>query len=156
MWCFVAVVTTYVFGSLLTARGELRDLNRMAAVGAVANIGLNLVLIPRWQAEGAAWASLLTQMGMAVVQLLLCRRAFRLPGLAPVLLRAAAYAAGGFAVLLLMRHAGAGIGWAALAFALFMPLWAFATGTLRMGHLRQWPSAEDEPHPEVPAGDGVL
>ncbi|HRH37920.1 MAG TPA: hypothetical protein PK760_06215, partial [Flavobacteriales bacterium] len=34
-WSFVAVCTTYVFGTLLTAAGNLRALNRMAAGGAV-------------------------------------------------------------------------------------------------------------------------
>ena len=69
--CFVAVCTTYVFGTLLTAGGKLKQLNWMAAGGAILNIGLNLILIPRWQAEGAAWASLVTQVATAVVQLVL-------------------------------------------------------------------------------------
>src|SRR5690606_29176433 len=47
--CFVAVCTTYVFGTLLTAGGKLKQLNWMAAGGAILNIGLNLILIPRWQ-----------------------------------------------------------------------------------------------------------
>ncbi len=72
--CFVAVCTTYVFGTLLTAGGNLKQLNWMAAGGAVLNIGLNLLLIPRWQAEGAAWASLVTQVLTALVQLLLAAK----------------------------------------------------------------------------------
>ena len=93
MWCFVGVATTYIFETLLTAGGDLRRLNWMAAGGAVLNIGLNLLLIPRWQAEGAAWASLVTQGGTALVQVLLAERSFRLGGQAPVMARAAAYAA---------------------------------------------------------------
>ena len=69
--CFMAVCTTYVFGTLLTAHGDLRALNMMAAAGMVVNIGLNVVLIPRYQAFGAAWASLITQVGTAVVQVVL-------------------------------------------------------------------------------------
>ena len=75
--CFVAVCTTYVFGTLLTAGGNLRQLNWMAAGGALLNIGLNLVLIPRAQAEGAAWASLVTQVLTAVVQLVLAAMLFK-------------------------------------------------------------------------------
>jgi len=74
--CFVAVCTTYVFGTLLTAGGNLRLLNWMAAGGALLNIGLNLVLIPRMQAEGAAWASLVTQVLTALVQIGLARKVF--------------------------------------------------------------------------------
>ena len=78
MWAFVAVSITYVFGTLLTAGGDLRRLNRLAAAGAALNIGLNLLLIPRWQAEGAAWASLATQWITALAQAVLAVRAFRL------------------------------------------------------------------------------
>ncbi len=68
IWSFVAVCITYVFGTLLTASGDLRTLNRMAAGAMVLNIGLNLVLIPRYQALGAAWAGLITQALMAIGQ----------------------------------------------------------------------------------------
>lgn len=78
MWAFVAVSITYVFGTLLTAGGDLRRLNRLAAAGAALNIGLNLLLIPRWQAEGAAWASLVTQWITALAQAWLAVRTFRL------------------------------------------------------------------------------
>lgn len=78
IWCFVAVSTTYVFGTLLTAAGDLKALNWMAAAGMLLNIGLNLALIPRWQALGAAWASLITQGLMALAQVLIARRRFGL------------------------------------------------------------------------------
>jgi O-antigen/teichoic acid export membrane protein len=88
MWCFVAVCTTYIFGTLLTAGGDLRVLNVVAGGGALLNIGLNLLLIPRWQAEGAAWASLVTQVLAAAIQLVLAVRVFRLTMPWAVLLRA--------------------------------------------------------------------
>lgn len=99
IWCFVAVATTYIFGTLLTASGDLTLLNRLAAGGALLNIGLNLWLIPRYQAVGAAWASLITQVGMAMVQLALAagRHAMKLP-LMP-LLRTLVYLAGAFGIV---------------------------------------------------------
>lgn len=92
--CFVAVCSTYVFGTLLTAGGRLRQLNWMAAGGAVLNIGLNLVLIPRLQAEGAAWASLVTQVLTAAVQLVLTRRLYGIGLPLALWMRALLYAAG--------------------------------------------------------------
>jgi len=65
----LAFGTTYIFGTLLTANGQLRILNRIALVGFVANIGLNALLIPRQGALGAAWATLLTQSVTALLQL---------------------------------------------------------------------------------------
>ncbi len=77
IWSFVAVCTTYVFGTLLTASGDLITLNRMAAVGMALNIGLNWLLIPRSAALGAAWAGVITQGATAIVQVVLASRRFR-------------------------------------------------------------------------------
>lgn len=90
--CFVAVCSTYVFGTLLTACGRLKHLNWMAAMGAVLNIGLNLVLIPRMQAEGAAWASLVTQVLTAVAQIVLAGRLYGATLPVGLWLRAVVYA----------------------------------------------------------------
>jgi O-antigen/teichoic acid export membrane protein len=51
----------YIFGTLLTANGNLLFLNLTSLIGLVANILLNIYLIPVYQAEGAAWATLITQ-----------------------------------------------------------------------------------------------
>lgn len=90
--CFVGVCVTYVFGTLLTASGDLRTLNWMAAGGALMNVALNMVLIPRMQAEGAAWASLVTQMVTAGMQVLLAARHHALRGVGTILVRAGAHA----------------------------------------------------------------
>ena len=90
--CFVAVCSTYVFGTLLTAGGRLRQLNWMAAGGALLNVGINLVLIPRIQAEGAAWASLVTQVLTALAQIVLAARLYQATIPFGLWARAAAYA----------------------------------------------------------------
>ena len=46
MFCFVCISSTYVFGTLLTANGDLRVLNLLAGSAVVVNIGLNLLFIP--------------------------------------------------------------------------------------------------------------
>jgi O-antigen/teichoic acid export membrane protein len=89
--CFVGVCVTYVFGTLLTASGDLRLLNWMAAGGVLLNVALNLLLIPRYQAEGAAWASLITQMATALVQVLLAARANPLHGHVGMFIRGGAH-----------------------------------------------------------------
>lgn len=77
MWCFISISTTYVFGTLLTANGNLKQLNLAAAFGMVLNIGLNFALIPGYGALGSAWASLITQAIMAILQVLLASYYFR-------------------------------------------------------------------------------
>lgn len=78
----IPIGITYIFGTLLTAGGHLRQLNLFAAASLVLNIVVNLLLIPRFGAVGSACASLTAQSFMAVAQLLLAVRIFRLPSAA--------------------------------------------------------------------------
>ena len=66
---FVAISMTYIYGTLLTANGSLRQLNIVAFCGMVFNIALNFVLIPRYGALGAAVVSLATQSLTAFAQI---------------------------------------------------------------------------------------
>jgi O-antigen/teichoic acid export membrane protein len=68
----LAFGTTFVFGTLLTAKGDLNLLNKVAFIGFVLNIVLNLILIPRYGAIGAAFATVVTQSSAALVQMFLC------------------------------------------------------------------------------------
>lgn len=67
----IAFGATYVFGTLLTARGDIRSLNVVALTGFGLNIILNFILIPKYGAIGAAWATVTTQFATAIVQLVL-------------------------------------------------------------------------------------
>ena len=75
----IPIAITYIFGTLLTAGGHLRQLNIFAASTLVLNFVVNLILIPRFGAAGSAWASLTAQTFMALAQLLLAIRLFHLP-----------------------------------------------------------------------------
>ena len=66
---FIGITCTYIFGTLLTANGSLKQLNIMAFCGMVLNIVLNLLLIPRFMAYGSAYASLSTQLVTGFTQL---------------------------------------------------------------------------------------
>jgi O-antigen/teichoic acid export membrane protein len=75
---FIPVSITYIFGTLLTANGSLKQLNYMAIGGLVLNVSLNLILIPKMKAEGAAIATLITQGVTALIQLVLVYYIFKL------------------------------------------------------------------------------
>ncbi len=79
MSCFVAISTTYVFGSLLTANGNLRELNMMAFCGMIINITLNFLFIKFFYMEalGTAISSFSTQMLTAIAQVLIVQSKFR-------------------------------------------------------------------------------
>ncbi len=78
MVCFVFVSISYIFGTLLTANGSLYILNIIALVGVVVNVVLNVVLIPRHFALGAAVASLITQALVSLLQLGVAIKIFKL------------------------------------------------------------------------------
>jgi O-antigen/teichoic acid export membrane protein len=75
---FIGIATTYVFGTLLTANGSMKQLNWMAFAGMIINVSLNLFLIPRYQAFGSAYASLFTQIITACAQVILATMIFKL------------------------------------------------------------------------------
>jgi len=74
---FVGICTTYIFGTLLTANGSLKQLNIMAFSGMTLNIVLNLILIPRMYAQGAAVASMITQIFTALTQVVIATYIFK-------------------------------------------------------------------------------
>ena len=70
----VPISITYIFGTLLTANGDLKWLNRMAIFGVSLNITLNIFLIPKYMAFGTAISSLITQSVTALSQVYLAIR----------------------------------------------------------------------------------
>ncbi len=74
---FISISMTYIFGTLLTANGNLRELNILAGSALLMNIILNLILIPGHKAYGAAISSLITQSYMAIAQVIVATRKFR-------------------------------------------------------------------------------
>lgn len=75
---FVFNSSVYVFGSLLTAGGYLRGLNIIALSGVLLNIILNLILIPREMAMGAALATVVTQGLVALAHIIYAARQFKI------------------------------------------------------------------------------
>jgi len=76
---FVFVSISYLYGTLLTANHNLRQLNALAAITVIINIALNLILIPRKQALGAAIASLISQGFYGIAQMILSVRLLKIP-----------------------------------------------------------------------------
>ena len=74
---FIPISTTYVFGTLLTANGNLKYLNIVAFSGMILNLLLNFILIPKLQSTGSAYASLTTQMIMAIIQVIIAIKIFK-------------------------------------------------------------------------------
>jgi O-antigen/teichoic acid export membrane protein len=77
--CIIPIAFTYVFGTLLTANGSLKKLNITAMAGIIVNILINIILIPRFQARGAAVTSLCTQSVVSLLQFFIAIRELKVP-----------------------------------------------------------------------------
>lgn len=78
MGSFVSISVTYIFGTLLTANGSLKQLNIVAAIGVVINLTLNFIFIPIFKAQGAAFTSLIVQFATCLIQFIIAKRVFNL------------------------------------------------------------------------------
>lgn len=68
MFSFIGMCSTILYGTLLTARGNMRFLNIVSAVGVAVNIAMNSFLIPKYGATGAAIATVITQSSISAIQ----------------------------------------------------------------------------------------
>jgi O-antigen/teichoic acid export membrane protein len=77
IFSFIGMCTTYIFGTLLTANGNMKELNIMAVAAVVLNLTLNLILIPRMGVNGAAVTNVSTQCFTSFIQIFLAVKIFR-------------------------------------------------------------------------------
>lgn len=78
MFGFLAICMNFIFGTLLTANGNLLVLNTASIFGILINIGLNFYLIPTYGALGAAIVSFITQSTIAIFQFYYCLKIFKI------------------------------------------------------------------------------
>lgn len=78
IWSFLGIACTYVFGTLLTSGGYLKQLNTIALSGVAMNVVLNYLLIENFQALGATWATLITQSVIAGIFTILSFKYFKI------------------------------------------------------------------------------
>jgi O-antigen/teichoic acid export membrane protein len=78
MLCFIPISMNNVYGTLLTANGNLRSYNKIALLGIGINLVLNLSLIPFFESFGSALASLVTNTAVSVLILLSLRKNLKL------------------------------------------------------------------------------
>lgn len=78
MLCFIFFCITYIYSTLLTANGSMKKLNITAGTGVVINIALNIYLIPKEGAYGAAIASLITQIFTTIAMIYIAHKTMQI------------------------------------------------------------------------------
>ena len=133
----IPISMTYLFGTLLTANGSMKQLNIIAAVGIVINVTVNLLLIPRMQACGSAVASFCTQLAVAVMQFIIALRIVKFPLSSLPWLRCLLYTALLVpATVFAPRFLHVNTLWSLLILGGFSLLLGFATGLLRFSYVK--------------------
>jgi O-antigen/teichoic acid export membrane protein len=105
MLSFVFTCTVYIYGTFLTATGNLKILNRIALMAGVINISMNIIFIKTYGIVGAAWASLFTQAFVALSHYLITHKKFRIAFNVPFLLKLLLFACIQIVVPYLLRFA---------------------------------------------------
>ena len=77
MFAFLGMAGTIIYGTLLTANGNLRILNILSGIAVAINVILNLILVPRYHALGAAISAVFTQGFAGLSQYIVASRKFR-------------------------------------------------------------------------------
>ena len=127
----IPISMIYLFGTLLTANGSMKELNITAVVGIVINVTVNLLLIPRMQACGSAVASFCTQLVVAVLQFVVALKIVRFPLFSLPWLRCLLFVAVLVPVTALApRFLHFGVVWSLLLLGGFSLLLGFVTGLL--------------------------
>lgn len=74
---FIPITFTFIYGTILTANGNLLYLNLVSLISILLNFGLNLIFIPKYGAVGAAFTSLITQAAIGIAQLAYYKHVFQ-------------------------------------------------------------------------------
>ncbi len=130
MSCFTAVCLTCVFGTLLTASGNLKKQNIAAVGGILINVILNFILIPKFFAFGSAVSSLITQMLTGLAQAFICYKVFNFRVNKRLLLSVFLFIGGLFLVNVLTRNITKITEINFVIMLIFSGLLAFVTGVI--------------------------
>lgn len=76
IFSFIPASAIYIYSTLITASGTLKWLNIVSLIAVAVNIVLNIILIPKFKAIGAAIACIITQAFAASAQIILVRNQF--------------------------------------------------------------------------------
>jgi O-antigen/teichoic acid export membrane protein len=134
---FIPICIGNVAGNMIVAMNRQKRYIWFAALGLAVNVPLNLVLIPRYGIEAAAWITLLTEVLVVslslvtVLRTIEMRLSLRHVGLAVLA------AAGSALALWGLRQAGAGAVVLVLAMAALYPALLVAVGALDLDELRR-------------------
>ena len=136
MFCFLCISCTYIFGTLLTANGNLNLLNKIAFSGMIINITLNYFLISSYGALGAAISSFFTQAITAIIQIFFCFSIFKFNNFKFILEPLFFFIIGLFIISFISIDLSEKWYVNICLFGFLSIIWSFITGMIRFSYLK--------------------
>jgi O-antigen/teichoic acid export membrane protein len=137
MGAFVLICFGYLSGNMVVVLKQQRRFMFNATAGLVVNLGLNLILLPRYGFLAAAWVTLATELAVVGLTWFGVLRALQFRPHLGRLLRVVVAAAAMTGVVLLLREAGAGVIVLLLGAAVSYPPFLIALRALDLRELRE-------------------
>ncbi len=131
---FVPYCLIWIFGTLLTAGGFLKQLNIVSGIAVGLNVLCNFVLIPHFEAEGAAFSNLTTNLFCAIAQVLIAVHIFKIQQNYLFLLKIFVFIAGIISFCYLAKYFIPVWYWGAFAAGMASLLWIFV---IRLINIKQ-------------------
>jgi O-antigen/teichoic acid export membrane protein len=128
---FNAIGVIHIVGTLLTANGNLRAMNSVFVAGILLNLCSNYFLILKYGAWGAALSTLVTQSFVALAELVLAWRFFKLSWSKAFVGQLSLFVAGVLALNVLLLKSGLFWGICFVGAGLLSVVWAFASQLLQ-------------------------
>ncbi len=104
MLSFIGMSSSLIFGTLLTANGNLRILNIYSFITVIVSVGLNVFLIPKYGATGTAFVACITQCFIALIQFIYCAKEFQFKFSSIILLRYLFFVASVIGIFLVFQN----------------------------------------------------
>lgn len=136
MLAFVGMCWFYIYGTLLTANADLKLLNIIALTGLGVNIVMNVLLIPRFGAFGAALATMVTQLFCGLYQMVVVVKKFRFGWNWKMIRQFVLLAVVYFSLLYGLNLLPIPAIWQALIAFCLAPIWLVVSGFLDIAALR--------------------
>lgn len=109
MFAFPGYCIGYIYATLLTANGNVWLLIKISFIAVIINLLLNFILIPYYQAKGAAIACVITQLLLSLINILFAVKKTDLNPVLPLIIRYTVFSLAMFAECYFIYHYISGI-----------------------------------------------
>lgn len=134
---FIPYAISHLYGTLLTAKAEIRILILLSTVALIVNVTINLLFIPKHGALGASWAVLATQIISGFGGMFIAIKRMKIDTNFTELIRLLLFPIFSFVLIYGCKSYSLTIIHSTVIGIVFMMVWLFSTGMIQLTDLRK-------------------